>query len=140
MRIRFAVCVYASVLLAGCASPSPSICFEAVCYQAEIADNDAERKKGLMFRDHLGADQGMLFIFDSVGEYPFWMKNTKIPLDMIWLDQNLTVRSIRESVPPCLKDPCPMISPNAEALYVLELNAGEVKKLGLKVGDQAVWQ
>ena len=94
----------------------------------EVAADDPTREQGLMFRDRLAEDHGMIFIFTQAGMYPFWMKNTLIPLDMIWIDKQKKVAAIHHDVPPCKADPCPSYSPNAEASYVLELGAGVAAK------------
>src|SRR5512136_1706981 len=101
----------------------------------EIADTDAIRQRGLMFRTSLTPNEGMIFVFPSVGSYPFWMKNTLIPLDMLWLDPRGRVVSIARSVPPCKADPCPSYPPDADALYVVEVVAGFATQHGVKVGD-----
>jgi uncharacterized membrane protein (UPF0127 family) len=77
----------------------------------------------------------MLFLFAEEGEYPFWMKNTRIPLDMIWIDSNRRIAAIHHDVPPCQIEDCPSYPPNAKARYVLEVAAGVAKQHGLKVGD-----
>jgi len=100
----------------------------------ELALSDRERALGLMFRDTLPPDQGMLFIFDKDGVYPFWMKNTIIPLDMIWLDSNGGVVFVRSGVPPCHSDPCPSYSPTMAARAVLEVNAGVAAKHHIAAG------
>lgn len=102
----------------------------------EIAADDELRAQGLMYRDHLKPGQGMLFFFQRDGEYPFWMKNTMIPLDIIWIDANRRVVHIKESVPPCKVDDCPSYAPNAVARYVLEIAAGESRKHSLRIGDE----
>jgi uncharacterized membrane protein (UPF0127 family) len=102
---------------------------------AEVAATEAEREQGLMNRRALNRDAGMLFIFDKPGPYEFWMKNTLIPLDMLWLDKTGKVVSLTADVPPCKADPCPTYPPSAIADYVLELEAGYAKSHGLKVGD-----
>lgn len=102
----------------------------------ELATNDFERARGLMFRSTLAADQGMLFIFDSLGEYPFWMKNTQIPLDIIWLDEDQKVVFISADTAPCLQTTCPSINPQKLAKFVLELNGGAAQRIGLAVGDK----
>jgi uncharacterized membrane protein (UPF0127 family) len=101
----------------------------------EIAADDPTREQGLMFRDRMAADRGMIFVFPAPGEYPFWMKNTLIPLDMIWIDDGKRIVAIAADVQPCKADPCPSVPPHAIARYVLETNAGVAAKHHLKVGD-----
>lgn len=106
-----------------------SACFEnGVCLNLEIADSPQERAQGLMFRDNLASDSGMLFIFETDSDYAFWMKNTKIPLDIIWLDSDYRIVGIRENVAPCVADPCTMYSVGVPARMVLETNAGIVQQ------------
>jgi len=100
----------------------------------EIADNFEERAKGLMFRDRLPEDAGMLFVFESEGNYPFWMMNMKFNLDMIWIDSNGKVVHIAKDVPPCIV-PCKTIDPNSNARYVLEVNSGFADKHGVIEGS-----
>jgi uncharacterized protein len=104
-------------------------------YTIEIADDDASRAHGLMDRTHMDADHGMLFTFDNDMMRSFWMKNTKIPLDMLFFDGDMKLVSVQHDVPPCLSDPCRPYSSGAPARYVLELNAGESAKIGLTPGD-----
>ena len=101
----------------------------------EIANNDELRAQGLMYRDQLAPGDGMLFFFPTDGYYPFWMKNTRIPLDMIWIDANRTVVDVKFSVPPCKADPCPNYPPKGDARYVLEVAGDVAKQHGLKAGD-----
>ncbi|HVR41109.1 MAG TPA: DUF192 domain-containing protein [Thermoanaerobaculia bacterium] len=101
----------------------------------ELATNDETRAQGLMYRDRLRPGAGMLFLFTSDGDYPFWMKNTLIPLDMIWIDQQKKVAHVKVNVPPCKADPCPSYDPQATARYVLEVAGGVSKEHGLKAGD-----
>jgi len=101
----------------------------------EIAANDELRTQGLMYRDQLRPGTGMLFFFAEDGEYPFWMKNTHIPLDMIWIDSNKKIAHIAHDVPPCKVEDCPNYPPNAIARYVLEVAGGVAKQHLLKVGD-----
>jgi uncharacterized membrane protein (UPF0127 family) len=103
--------------------------------RAELAATEAERERGLMHRTSLGDLDGMLFVFDAPGLHPFWMKDTLIPLDMLWIDAAGKVVSIAESVPPCKTPECPTYPPRAAASYVLELNAGFAKKHAVRVGD-----
>ena len=101
----------------------------------EVASDDPTREQGLMYRDHMAEDRGMIFLFPQVGEYPFWMKNTYIPLDMLWIDSDHRIVHIAHDVPPCKADPCPNYPPNAKAASVLELAAGVAAKHHLKDGD-----
>ncbi len=102
----------------------------------EIADTEPVRERGLMFRQQLAPNEGMIFVFPEAGYYPFWMKNTLIPLDMLWLDPRGRIVSIAASVPPCKADPCPSYPPDANASYVVEVVSGFARQHGLKVGDQ----
>jgi uncharacterized membrane protein (UPF0127 family) len=111
-----------------------------VCLTVEVAATDEARQRGLMFRTHLPADRGMLFVFDTEDFWPFWMKNTRIPLDMIWIGSDKTVAFILEDVPPCPGDPCPTYRPLRKARYVLEVPAGSVRKWKLSVGQPLTFQ
>ncbi len=118
-------------------STGNTVCFSSNCFIVELAKTNAERENGLMNRKELDRDKGMLFIFDNEGIYPFWMKNTLIPLDMIWLDDNSRVVFISQNVQPCKSLICPIVIPSAKAKYVLEINADVTKNLGIKMGDVA---
>ena len=83
-------------------------CFQKACFGVETAITPDERKMGLMFRDKLESKAGMLFVFETEKPYPIWMKNMKIPLDIVWLDQGRRIVAVRENVPPCEKPPCPV--------------------------------
>ncbi len=107
-------------------------------YELKIADTKDKRKQGLMFVKNLSKDEGMLFVFEKESIYPFWMKNTKIPLDIIWLDGNKKVVYIKKNAQPCQNTAsaiCKSIIPSKKAMYVIELNAGEVNKTNLKLND-----
>jgi len=112
------------------------VCFEDKCFRVELALTAEKIKKGLMFRKELGRDQGMLFVFPKEAEYPFWMKNTLIPLDIIWINQDREVVFISEHNQPCNEDFCFVIDPIDKAKYVLEVNDGIVKEINLVVGDK----
>jgi len=96
-------------------------CVAKSCFSLEIAKTPEERTQGLMFREILAQDHGMVFIFPQSDIYPFWMKNTKIPLDMIRLDASYNIVDIQEANP-CTQDPCAVYTPKAKASYVIELN------------------
>ncbi|CAA9331109.1 FIG00872311: hypothetical protein [uncultured Leptolyngbya sp.] len=103
--------------------------------QLEVAGTQEQQAIGLMSRTNLPDDRGMLFLFESPRRASFWMKNTLIPLDMIFL-LNGKVQAISSNVPPCEADPCPTYGPNALVDQVIELRAGRAAELGLKQGDR----
>jgi uncharacterized membrane protein (UPF0127 family) len=103
--------------------------------RVEVVADDELRIQGLMYRDQVRPGTGMLFFFPEDGEYPFWMKNTLIPLDMIWIDSAKRIAHIEHDVPPCKIENCPSYPPHAIARYVLEVAAGVAKEHGLKDGD-----
>lgn len=103
---------------------------------AELAITDEERARGLMFREEIEDNEGMLFIFEAEGFYSFWMKNMNFPIDIIWLDKDRRIVHIEENVPPCKKTPCPSYISRLPAQYVLELKSGKAKKEKLKLYDQ----
>ena len=127
----------AAVLLSGAAAAASGAYVEIKGhrYTIEIAADDASRAHGLMDRTHMDADRGMLFVFENDEPRAFWMKNTKIPLDMLFFDREQRLISVQHDVPPCVSDPCPPYRSGAPARYVLELNAGESAKMGLTPGD-----
>jgi uncharacterized membrane protein (UPF0127 family) len=106
--------------------------------QAEIADTPFKRATGLMHREHLKKDHGMLFVFGQPHAWSFWMKNTKIALDLIWLDDKKRVVHIERNVPICTKtdDSCPQYRPNSEdAVFVLEIAGGTAEGYKIEKGS-----
>ena len=87
-----------------------------------------------MFRKSLPQNQGMLFIFEDEQPRAFWMKNTLIPLDMIFIDANWRIVKLIKNAEPCKEDPCPTYDSERPAKYVLEVNAGQIKEKEVKVG------
>jgi uncharacterized membrane protein (UPF0127 family) len=128
----------AGLLVSGCATGKGEwVELGGQRYSVEIADDDAERARGLMFRDSMPADHGMLFIHDYEEPQSYWMKNTRIPLDILYFDDGRRLVSQQRDVPPCaLGDGCPPYPSDAAARYVLELNAGEATRLKLKNGAE----
>jgi len=112
------------------------VCYEKTCFNVQLAQSNAERAKGLMFRKYLAQDEGMLFLFDKEDKYSFWMRNTLIPLDIIWMDKDNKVIFISENNQPCKWYYCLSVNPTANAKYVLEVNSGIVSYLGLKITDK----
>lgn len=105
--------------------------------RAEVAMTPVEMGKGLMFRDSLAAGRGMLFIYNRSQVTTFWMYNTRIPLDIIWLDANHRVVEIAANAQPCKTraSDCAQYGGHAAAQYVLELAAGEAGRNGVRVGE-----
>lgn len=112
------------------------ICFEENCFFLEIADTSEKRAQGLMFRQELAKDNGMLFVFSKEGVYSFWMKDTLIPLDIIWLSKEQKIIFIKKDAQPREPHLCKHINPEKPAKYVLELKAGTAESIGLKIGDK----
>ncbi|MDQ5981941.1 MAG: uncharacterized protein QG570_706 [Patescibacteria group bacterium] len=107
-------------------------------YDIWIVEDEDKRQRGLMYVKDMKKTSGMLFIFDSTSIYPIWMKNTVIPLDIIWISEEGNVVFIKENAKPCdstIDALCHTIIPTSPARFILELNAGQVQKLGLKVGE-----
>jgi len=105
-------------------------------FKAEIAETPEQHSQGLMFRRRIRDDYGMLFIFPGDDIRSFWMKNTYITLDMIFLNSGQQIVDMFLSVPPCCGDPCPSYTAKFPARYVLEINGGLAKKMNLKIGDK----
>ena len=104
--------------------------------QLEVARTPQQQAIGLMNRKSLADDRGMIFLFNPPRVTQFWMKNTLIPLDMVFL-RNGVVRAIAADVPPCKADPCPTYGSPTEIIdQVIELRGGRAKELNLKVGDR----
>ena len=100
---------------------TPKICCNNICFNLEIANTPETQQLWLMYRESLPDGNWMLFIFDKIWTYPFWMKNTLIPLAWIRLDSNLKIVDIIE-MDPCTTEECPSYKPKSEAQYVLEIN------------------
>ncbi len=114
----------------------PRVVFpDGYAVHVEVAADAETRAQGLMFRDRLREHTGMLFIFPTAGVYPFWMKNTLIPLDMVWIDDQKRVAHVKFDVPPCKADPCPSYDPEVPALYVLEVAAGVAREHKIAAGS-----
>lgn len=100
----------------------------------ELMVKDEDRAMGLMFRPSLATDRGLLFVFENLDFHPFWMKNCKFPIDIVWLDEQKKVVYVSANTPPCKAEPCPVYHPMQRALYVVELNAGQAVREKAGVG------
>lgn len=105
--------------------------------RVEVARTDAQRAKGLMDRDALAPDAGMLFIFDESAPHGFWMKNTRIPLDMLFLDDGGRIVGIVARAAPMTLE---LRDPGVPSRYVLEVNGGWAAAHGVAVGDRASFE
>jgi uncharacterized membrane protein (UPF0127 family) len=104
--------------------------------QLEIAKTHEQRTTGLMHRESLEENSGMLFIYGSEQQLTFWMKNTLIPLDMIFLNSNKTIVHIIKNAQPCVEEPCKVYPSENPAIYVIEVNAGYTDKHGILKGQK----
>lgn len=104
-------------------------------FYVEVADDSEKRQLGLMHRESMDDDKGMIFIYPEEQKVAFWMKNTLIPLDMIFMDDDFEVIDYFTDVPPCEADPCSHYVPTKNPKYIVELNAGKISEIGLKRGD-----
>lgn len=138
-----------AILLAGtpaCASagtePEPLVLLEILTtagarhqFSVEIADTDRSRSRGLMFRNELPADQGMLLFYDYPRPVSIWMKNTYLPLDILFINDRGRVARIVERATPLSLEP---MSSGTKARAVLEINGGRSAELGIRVGDRVI--
>lgn len=144
---RRALALGGAAMLAGCASDASGqarVALESLeivtragrhRFKVEIADDEPERNRGLMYRRSLGADRGMLFIFPDERPVAFWMRNTLIPLDMIFIRRDGTIRSIAHETTPLDETPVPSGGP---VRCVLEIAGGRARQLGVLPGDRIV--
>ena len=107
--------------------------------QVELADTPAKRATGYMFRESISPAEGMVFFHDELGFHSFWMKNCRVGLDIIWLDENWSIVHIERNLPPCQHDPCPSYTPMRAARYVLEMQAGGAAHHGLALGNSIIY-
>lgn len=121
---------------AGDEVPLPRVVFpDGYAVHVELAVDEATRAQGLMYRDRLREQWGMLFFFPQSSVQSFWMKDTLIPLDIIWLDEERRIVHVKHDVPPCRADPCPSYDPGVPAKYVLEVAAGVARQHNLAAGS-----
>lgn len=103
----------------------------------EIADSEYETQTGLMYRQSMEDEQGMLFIFPDVAMHSFYMKNTEFPLDLIFIKEDMKIGSVQENAQPLSES---SLSSKVPVQYVLEVNAGLAKKWGLQIGDSIAYR
>ena len=128
----------ACLLLAGCASAAnPWVELGGKRFDIEVARTEDQRARGLMFRDSMAGNHGMLFVHEREEPQAYWMKDTHIPLDILYFDSNRRLVAQQRNVPPCSAgDACPSYPSDVPATYVLELNAGNADAMNLKNGAE----
>jgi uncharacterized membrane protein (UPF0127 family) len=108
---------------------------ESTIIDVEVAESEGERRLGLMFRESLPQDTGMLFIFDGESEGGFWMKDTLVPLSIAFIDSESQIVRILD-MEPCREDPCPVYEPGVRYSAALEVNQGAFEEWGIEEGDR----
>lgn len=104
-------------------------------FTVELAIDSGQRQQGLMFRKHMAADAGMLFDFAAPRDISMWMRNTLIPLDMLFIDKDGVIRHIHPNAEPLSES---IISSTGPVSYVLELNGGEAERRRIAIGDKVL--
>jgi len=133
MRLLLSILMIA--VCTACSAGGPSVEIGGKRFSVEIADTQQKQTLGLMYRDEMAADHGMLFIFPNEAPRSFWMKNCRIALDIMYFDKDLNMVSASLDTQPCRVRSCPAYPSKAPAMYVLELNAGKASELGIGPGD-----
>lgn len=134
MRALILLCL--ALACASCTAREPHVVLKGERFTVELATTREEQALGLMFRDSLPDDHGMLFLFPGEARRSFWMKNTRIPLDIFYFDSDGKLVSVAENAQPCRTPQCPPYPSTAPAKYVLELTAGTAARLGVRPGDE----
>ena len=135
MRMRNVCLALAALICSSCIAQEPHVVLNGESFTVELAETAEKQALGMMFREELADDHGMLFIFPVEGMRSFWMKNCRIPLDIFYFDADLKLVSVSENARPCKTQRCPTYPSKGPAKYVLELNAGKAKELGTQTGD-----
>ncbi|MBE5317522.1 MAG: DUF192 domain-containing protein [Xanthomonadales bacterium] len=135
--MRLLLVLSLTLLVTACqARPDTWVEIKGQRFYVEVVQTEAARQQGLMHRTELPSDQGMLFLFDRTQPLAFWMKNTLIPLDIFYFDDQRRLVSVARNVPPCKSAICPSYPSAGPSLYTLELNAGSADALGVRRGDE----
>ena len=139
--VGFSLVIFSFFLYQSLSTDPPArICFNQSCVLVEIPGGREEMSRGLMYRESMDYDDGMLFVFEEEGIHSFWMKNMKFSIDMIWMDSEGRVVHIERSVPPCMKEPCMVYCPEKKARYVLEVVGNYTLRENITVGSSAYMQ
>ena len=140
MRVRLAslfLTLFTALLQVSACNAQPQVTIAKkeggeLTFQVEVADTPAKRELGLQYRRDLAVDRGMIFLFPGESEHSFWMKNTPIPLDMIFIDRDRKIVGIVEQAAPFSMD---SRSVPGASQFVLEINGGLAERYGIKAGD-----
>ena len=119
-----------------CTAQDPYVVLKGHRFTVELAETTDKQALGMMFRDRLADDHGMLFLFPVESRRSFWMKNTRIPLDILYFDADRQLLNVAENARPCRSRSCPGYRSAGPAKYVLELNGGKAAELGVRPGDE----
>jgi len=137
IKVRFllGLCLGLIVIFLGCIKTArvEVLGDERVSFNVEIADSFVKKRLGLMFRKGLEKDQGMLFVYQKPEGKSFWMKNTKIALDIIFISKDKKIVNI-EQADPCSQKPCRRYHSRGKVMYTLEINQGLSRQYGFKAG------
>lgn len=127
------------IVTLGCSRP-PKAAFVTPAGKIEVrltvARTAEERERGLMFKNRLDDEEGMLFLFEDEQPHRFWMKHTFVPLDIVFLDENGCVVDVLENLPICPSEPCPVYSSRVPSRTALELKAGFARRHGIRRGTK----
>jgi uncharacterized membrane protein (UPF0127 family) len=134
-RMRHFILIITILACSSCIAREPFVVLKGSRFTVELAETQEKQALGLMFRDSLPDDRGMLFVFPGEAMRGFWMKNTRIPLDIFYFDSDLKLVSVAENTQPCQTRQCPGYRSASPARYVLELNSGKAAELGVQTGD-----
>ena len=134
--MRFLLSTALVLACTACVAGGPSVELKGQRFNVEIADTREKQALGLMFRESMPIDHGMLFIFPNEAPRAFWMKNTRIPLDILYFNADLELVSVSQNTPPCRTQRCPSYPSALPARFVLELNAGLASEMGVEAGDR----
>jgi len=132
--MRHLLILFTLIVCSSCNAQDPYVVLGGERFTVELAETQEKQMLGLMFRDQMPDDHGMLFVFPREGMRSFWMKNTRIPLDIMYFDRQLKLVSASLDAQPCRVRRCSGYPSVVPAMYVLELNAGTAVKLGIKAG------
>ena len=134
--MRRLVIILLAVSCCACMASGPRVVLRGETFHVEIVDDPGNQQLGLMFRDELAPDAGMLFVFPGEAPRSFWMRNMRISIDILYFDAERRLVNWYDSVPPCRTEQCPGYPSDAPAQFVLEISAGRGRELGVARGDR----